>query len=79
MLLVSDTSKAVMINTKLIPQKSTRTSMGVNIFTLKGNQKIVSAFSDAQRELELEDSYKKIKIPAAGTTISQKDKKSLGL
>ena len=78
-LLVSDTNKAIMINTKLIPQKSTRTSVGVTLFTLKGKQKIVCAYTDAAEEFDFEESYKKIKIPAAGTAVSSKDKKRLGL
>ncbi len=76
-LIVSDTSKAIMINTKLIPEKSTRTSVGVQIFTLKGKQRIAAVHTELDDSFGQDESYKKIKIPAIGVALTSKDKKIL--
>ena len=76
-LLVSDNSKAIMINTKLIPEKTTRTSVGVQLFTLKAKQKIEAVYTDLDENFGSEESYKKIKVPATGVPLTAKDKKLL--
>ncbi len=76
-LLVSDADRAIMINTKLIPEKSTRTSMGVQLFTLKAKQRLVAAYADLDEDFGSEESYKKIKVPALGVALTAKDKKLL--
>lgn len=76
-LLVSDSNRAIMINTKLIPEKTTRTSVGVQLYTLKAKQKLASVYSELDEQFGSEESYKKIKIPAVGVALTQKDKKLL--
>ena len=77
LLLVSDSDRAVMINSKLIPEKTTRTSVGVQLFTLKGKQKLKAVYSDLDDSFGQEESYRKIKIPAVGVALTAKDKKLL--
>lgn len=76
-LLVSDADKAVMISSKLIPQKTTRTSVGVQLFSLKAKQKLKAAYCELDESFGAEESYRKIKIPASGVALSAKDKKLL--
>ena len=76
-LLVSDSNRAIMINTKLIPEKTTRTSVGVQLYTLKAKQKLASVYSELDEQFGSEESYKKIKIPAVGVALTHKDKKLL--
>ena len=67
-LIINDAGKAILINSKLIPEKTTRTSSGVSIFQLKSGQKIVNATTSLE-------SYpgaakcKKIKIPATPSSL----------
>ena len=46
LILVSDNRRAIMISTKLIPEKSTRSAGGVTLFNIKKNQKIAAAFKE---------------------------------
>ena len=77
LLIVSDSDKAIMINSKLIPEKTTRTSVGVQLYTLKGKQKIKAVYSDLDDSFGQEESYRKIKVPATGVALTAKDKKLL--
>ena len=76
-LLISDNDKAISINTRLIPEKSTRTSVGVQLVTLKGKQKLVSVIKNMPEGFGTDESYRKIKIPAVGVSLTSKDKKIL--
>ena len=76
-LLVSDNDKAIVIKSSLIPEKTTRTSMGVQLFTLKAKQKLKATYTDLPDGFGAEESYRKIKIPAGGVSLSAKDKKLL--
>lgn len=64
-MLTSNTGRSVIIDSSLIPQKTTRDSQGTTLFILKPNQLIekttrdISAVSNAKR-------YRKTKIPASG-------------
>jgi len=72
-LLVSDSGKAIIMNSSQLTQKVTRTSSGVIVFTLKKGQKIktVSLFVDDQSEKMKEFSrYRKTKLPSTGTTVT---------
>ncbi len=73
LILVSDNRRAVMISTKLIPEKTTRTAGGVTLFNLKKNQKVAVAFKESDSPFENTAKYKKIKIPATGTLLEQYD------
>ena len=72
-MLVSDADHAIIVKTSLIPVKTTRTSAGVQVFTLKKGQKLVGAYSDFAERFEDTKGYKKIKIPATGILLSEKD------
>ncbi|MCQ2770411.1 MAG: DNA topoisomerase (ATP-hydrolyzing) subunit A [Clostridia bacterium] len=67
-LLVNDSGKAILINSKLIPQKPTRTSSGSTLFQLKKGQKIVEATVNLSKYPNA-SKCKKIKVPATGSTL----------
>ena len=68
-LIINSAKRAILINTKLIPKKTTRTSSGVSLFSLKADQKIVAATADPSSYPGAEK-CKKIKIPATGSALS---------
>ena len=68
-LIVNDAGRGIVISTKLIPKKSTRTSSGVSLFQLKAGQKIAYATTDISAHAGA-DKCRKIKIPAAGSPVS---------
>ena len=72
-MLVSDVDRAIIVKTSLIPVKTTRTSAGVQVFTLKKGQRLVGAYTDFAERFEDTKGYKKIKIPATGILLSEKD------
>lgn len=71
-LLITDSGKAAMISTKLLPVKSTRDSMGNAVLNLKRNDRVVKtsfqvAVSDDNKK------YRKIKIPATPVAYTEVD------
>ena len=67
LLLVSNVDKGIMIKSDLIPVKTTRTSNGVALMTLKAGQKVVDVLSGERLEAVAKQvKCRKIKIPAAG-------------
>ncbi len=72
-MLVSSEDRAIIIKTSLIPVKSTKTSIGVQLLTLKKNHKLVSAISDFESVYENTKGYRKLKLPATGVLLSEKD------
>ncbi len=72
LVIVSDSKRAIMISTKLIPEKTTRTAGGVTLFSLKKNQKISAAFKESDSPFDT-GKYRKIKIPATGTLLEAFD------
>ena len=76
-LLVSDAERAITLKTSLIPIKTTRTSGGVTLMTMKKNNKLLYATSDIPEAYT--KGYKKLKIPASGVTIPDSDLSSLQL
>ena len=76
-LLVSDAERAITIKTSLIPIKSTRTSGGVTLMTMKKNNKLLYA-TDKIPEAYTKG-YKKLKIPASGQSIPDSDLSALQL
>ena len=64
-MLISSDNRAIVIKTSLIPQKTTRTSSGVTLMTLKKGQTVTAV------QVDVEDSkgYKKTKIPATGVPL----------
>ena len=73
---VLNQKKAIVVKTSLIPLKSSRSSAGTTIFTCKKGQKITRATDKFSEHLD-NTGYKKIKIPATGTAISEKDLKKI--
>ena len=72
-MLVSSEDRAIIIKTSLIPIKSTKTSIGVQLMTLKKNNKLTAAISDFESMYENTKGYRKLKLPATGTLLSEKD------
>ncbi len=70
-LLISSADRAIVIKTSLIPIKTTRTSAGVTLMTMKKGTTI-SSCSDVIDE-SYAKGYRKLKIPASGTVIAEKD------
>ena len=76
LLIVNNQKKAIVVKTSLIPLKSNRSSGGTTIFTCKKGQKITLATDKFSEHLD-NTGYKKIKVPATGTAISEKDLKRI--
>ena len=68
-ILVSNQDKAITLKSSLIPEKTTRTAAGVSLFALKGKATIVYA-DEAEKSIYPDpQNYRKIKIPATGSTL----------
>ena len=75
-LILNSDSKAILIRPSLIPIKTTRSSQGTTIFAmnLKKNQVITEVLEDySERFPDAYSRYRKIKIPAVGVLLSDKD------
>ncbi len=72
-MLLSNVDRAIVIKSSLIPVKTTRTSAGVQLMVLKKDQKLVAAYDDFATRFEETKGYRKIKIPAPGILLSEKD------
>jgi DNA gyrase subunit A len=72
-LMISSAERAILIKSSLIPQKATRTSSGVQLFTLKKGQKLREAHVEFEGKFENPKGYRKLKIPATGTLLEEKD------
>jgi DNA gyrase subunit A len=75
-LLVNSDSKAILIRPSLIPIKTTRTAMGTTVFAMNLKKKqivteVLEKYEDKYPEAY--SRYRKIKIPAIGVLISDKD------
>jgi DNA gyrase subunit A len=75
-ILVSSGDRAIIIKTSLIPEKNTRTSGGVSLMTLKKGQRIVDCCRDFESKYENTKGYRKLKIPASGQILNEKDIKA---
>ena len=76
-LLVSDAERAITLKTSLIPIKTTRTSGGVTLMTMKKGNKLRYATDNIPEAYT--KGYKKLKIPASGVTIPDEDLSALQL
>ena len=72
-LMISSVDRAILIKSSLIPQKTTRTSGGVQLFAVKKGQTVVKALSDFGDNYQNVKSYRKLKIPATGTLLEEKN------
>ena len=73
LLIITDNDRAIVLSTSLLPLKSTRTSQGSQLVTLKKGSKVVRVLSDFADKFESTKGYKKIKIPAAPVLLVEKD------
>ena len=64
LLLRSSANRAILLNTSQIPEKSTRTTQGVQVMTLKAGQTLASAIVPG--DLPHLESYRTAHLPAAG-------------
>ncbi len=72
-MLVSSVDRAIVLKTSLIPAKATKTSGGVTLMTLKKGQKLTRALSNFESIYENTKGYRKLKIPASGQLLAEKD------
>ena len=75
LMLINSDNRAIIIKTSLIVQKTTRTSIGSQIMTLKGNSKITRALADFESVFENTKGYRKLKLPASPVALAGKDAK----
>ena len=78
-MLINSEYKAILIRPSLIPIKTTRTSIGTIVFAmnLKKNQKITHVIKDYETKYpEANSNYRKLKIPATGVLMLDKDIRS---
>ena len=75
-MLISNDDRAIIVKSSLIPVKTTKTSIGVQIMTVKKNQFVANAISDFEEVYENTKGYRKLKLPASGTLLSDKDIKN---
>ena len=71
--IVSDSDRAILIKSSLIPKMATRTSGGNQLMVLKKGQTVRSAVLDDGAHDKGAKSYRKIKLPAAGVLLEEKD------
>ena len=76
-LLVSNAERAITLKTSLIPIKTTRTSGGVTLMTMKKTNKLCYATDSIPESYS--KGYKKLKIPASGVPIPDSDLSALQL
>lgn len=75
-ILVRDTDKAMLLNTELIPEKQTKSTAGVNVYTLKKNSKLTKILKKDKFVSENIEYYRSTKIPGTGHFINDTDKDS---
>lgn len=68
-LLVSDAGRGIILSSSLIPQKTTRTSAGVQLMTLKSGQILSFASDNFAQLFDTPPKIRKTKIPATGTAL----------
>lgn len=72
-MLVSSDDRAIIIKTSLIPIKTTKTSMGVQLMSLKKDNTLKIALADFENVYESTKGYRKLKLPATGVALSDND------
>ncbi|MBR3965092.1 MAG: topoisomerase IV [Clostridia bacterium] len=73
LLIVSSNDRAIVLSTSLIPEKTTRTSIGSQLITLKKGATVSAVISDFADRFESTKGYKKLKIPATPVLLVEKD------
>ena len=72
-LMISSADRAILIKSALIPVKTTRTSGGVQLLNLRKGQVLAKALTDFGDNYQNVKSYRKLKIPASGTLLEEKN------
>ena len=70
--MISSQDRAILVKSTLIPVKTTRTSGGVQIMTLKKGATLAKAVTDVE-SYQNAKSYRKLKVPASGTLREEKN------
>lgn len=81
-LMISDAGKAILINSSLIPEKTTRTAAGVILYSLRAGQSVVDVvYGEGIAVLDGATKCRKNKIPATGVTLpaAESGKKQISL
>ncbi|MBR5152679.1 MAG: topoisomerase IV [Clostridia bacterium] len=73
-MLISTADKALTVHTEKIPVKTTRSSQGVNVFTLRKNATVKQVTLASQSGIGNTSHYRSRNIPAAGSIIRDADK-----
>lgn len=69
-LIENSMGRAILINSSLIPQKTTRTSVGATLFTMKDGTTVTAVSSGGNIDMDKAAKCRKNKIPATGITIN---------
>ncbi len=72
-MLVSSDDRAIIFKSSLIPIKTTKSSIGVQLMTLKKGSAVTTAISDFESVHENTKGYRKHKLPATGVLLNEKD------
>jgi len=74
-LLISDTKRALLVKESLISLKTTRTSSGSYVFTLKKGQRVDTClpYGETSARLVKESKYRKSKLPSNGVVFEEYD------
>ena len=74
-LLLSSTSKALLVKEEQVTEKTTETSSGASVFTLRKNGRVVSVrlYGKDGPRLVKEAKYRKATLPSAGTLFEDDD------
>ncbi len=78
-MLISDADRAIIIKSSLIQIKSTRTSGGTTLMTMKKGNKLVRAITNYDEKYSKLNGYRKYKIPASGQMLADEDLGALQL
>ncbi len=72
-IMVNDGDRAIILRSSIVPIKTTRSSGGVTLMTLKKGQRIIDCRRDYESVYEDTHGYRKLKIPATGQVLNEKD------
>lgn len=77
--LFATNGRALTINTAIIPEKSTRTTVGVQVMTLRGNHTITHVTDTAELNFAQPRRYVSHSIPSIGALLKDEDKGQMSL
>lgn len=72
--LFATNGRALTVNTSLIPEKSTRTTVGVQVMVLRGSHTVTGACRAAERRFAQPKRYVSHSIPSIGAILREEDK-----